>query len=119
MVPGEVSRAPGGHPRRRVPTSWRTGTAGDELWTLRDGEAQIDDLGFCTEPPDGIDPSTYALRDQIASADDLDTWGPISGNTSRHLTPLPRRWSASCGLGADCGIERHGASVWKSVIDGP
>ena len=26
------------------------------------GEAQADDLGFCTEPPDGIEPSTYALR---------------------------------------------------------
>ena len=28
----------------------------------RNGEAQADDLGFCTEPPDGIEPSTYALR---------------------------------------------------------
>ncbi|GAB3817542.1 hypothetical protein [Micromonospora zhanjiangensis] len=25
-------------------------------------EAQVVDLGFCTEPPDGIEPSTYALR---------------------------------------------------------
>ncbi|MGW3793665.1 hypothetical protein ACWD8I_21215, partial [Micromonospora arida] len=34
--------------------------------TSGNGEAQADDLGFCTEPPDGIEPSTYALRDQVA-----------------------------------------------------
>ncbi len=26
------------------------------------GKAQAEDLGFHTEPPDGIEPSTYALR---------------------------------------------------------
>jgi hypothetical protein len=30
--------------------------------TWGNGEAQAVDLGFCTEPPDGIEPSTYALR---------------------------------------------------------
>jgi hypothetical protein len=30
--------------------------------TFGNGEAQADDLGFCLEPPDGIEPSTYALR---------------------------------------------------------
>lgn len=30
--------------------------------TSGNGEAQADDLGFRTEPPDGIEPSTYALR---------------------------------------------------------
>nr|WP_277351207.1 PfkB family carbohydrate kinase [Micromonospora sp. HNM0581] len=30
--------------------------------TSENGEAQVDDLGFCTEPPDGIEPSTYAPR---------------------------------------------------------
>ncbi|MEV4654987.1 hypothetical protein [Micromonospora sp. NPDC049301] len=28
------------------------------LSTVGNGEAQANDLGFCTEPPDGIDPST-------------------------------------------------------------
>ena len=32
------------------------------LSTLGNGEAQAVDLGFFTEPPDGIEPSTYALR---------------------------------------------------------
>jgi hypothetical protein len=43
----------------------RTGTAGGEVATLGKGEAQVVDLGFRTEPPDGIEPSTYALRDQV------------------------------------------------------
>ena len=30
------------------------------------GEAQAVDLGFSSELPDEIEPSTYALRDQIA-----------------------------------------------------
>ncbi len=32
------------------------------LSTSGNGEAQAVDLGFCAEPPDGIEPSTYALR---------------------------------------------------------
>lgn len=40
----------------------RTSTVGGEVSTLGNGEAQVSDLGFCTEPPDGIEPSTYALR---------------------------------------------------------
>ncbi|MFU8854678.1 hypothetical protein ACNAW0_27450 [Micromonospora sp. SL1-18] len=32
------------------------------LSTLGNGEAQAVDLGFLTEPPDGIEPSAYALR---------------------------------------------------------
>ncbi|WP_139217960.1 hypothetical protein [Micromonospora phaseoli] len=30
--------------------------------SVENGEAQADDLGFCSEPPDGIEPSTYAYR---------------------------------------------------------
>ncbi|MEW2386603.1 hypothetical protein AB0873_31895 [Micromonospora sp. NPDC047707] len=43
----------------------RTGTAGGEVVDLGNGEAQVVDLGFLTEPPEGIEPSTYALRDQV------------------------------------------------------
>lgn len=45
---------------------WREGAlwSGEQVeWsTLETAEAQADDLGFRTEPPDGIEPSTYALR---------------------------------------------------------
>lgn len=40
----------------------RTGTTDGGVTDLGNGEAQANDLGFCTEPPDGIEPSTYALR---------------------------------------------------------
>jgi Phage integrase family len=40
----------------------RTGTAPGTVVDLGKEEAQVSDLGFSTEPPDGIEPSTYALR---------------------------------------------------------
>ena len=40
----------------------RTGGAEAHVMILRNGEAQAGDLGFRMEPPDGIEPSTYALR---------------------------------------------------------
>ncbi len=48
-------------------TARRATIRGPALTTARPltwgkGEAQADDLGFHTEPPDGIEPSTYALR---------------------------------------------------------
>ncbi|GAA4569490.1 hypothetical protein GCM10023176_26190 [Micromonospora coerulea] len=36
----------------------RAGTAGGGVIDLGNGEAQVVDLGFFTEPPDGIEPST-------------------------------------------------------------
>lgn len=48
--------------------SSRTGTVSGDIIDPEDGEAQAmirkmrSDLGFSFEPPDGIEPSTYALR---------------------------------------------------------
>jgi hypothetical protein len=40
----------------------RTAGSRTPLSTCSKEEAQADDLGFTSEPPDGIEPSTYALR---------------------------------------------------------
>jgi hypothetical protein len=54
--------------------------------TSGNGEAQAGHLGFWDEPPDGIEPSTYALRDQFEGLTYLVISPPVCGNASRHLS---------------------------------
>ncbi|WP_141684652.1 hypothetical protein [Micromonospora sediminicola] len=61
-------------------------------WTLRNGEAQADDLGFRTEPPDGIEPSTYALR--VGCPD------------------LVQRWFLTPGIASLSAVVRSGLLGW-------
>lgn len=76
---------------------------------------QAGDLGLSAEPPDRIEPSTYALRDQNGCPADLVTRRSSSGIASRHLAPLPRRPSTSCGLDADRSPRARG-KPWRGRV---
>ena len=66
----------------------RTGATTAASSILREGEAQAGDLGSA-EPRDGIEPSTYALRDQICRLVCLARSRLACKNASRHLSLCP------------------------------
>jgi hypothetical protein len=90
----EPVRATGTRPARRLDTAvvardadhLPTGTTNGGVGNLRNGEAQAGDPGFRGEPPDGIEPSTYALRDQIGGLVYLARPRSTCGKASPHLS---------------------------------
>jgi hypothetical protein len=76
------------------------GTAGAAVIKLENGEAQAGDLGIRGEPPDGIEPSTYALRVATRAADDVAVGRAVWPHPSVYVRRGPAAWLLPWLLGS-------------------